>query len=103
MHIYRKFLCYSRSFRSEWCDKFPWLHYSVELDAAFCHLCMQASFEGKLLTSTKRDPSFITKGFTYWKEATTAFRKHLQSECHKEATEALISLPQSIKGSIGEI
>ncbi len=103
MHIYRKFLCYSRSFRSEWCDKFPWLHYSVELDAAFCHLCMQASFEGKFLTSTKRDPSFITKGFTYWKEATTAFRKHLQSECHKEATEALISLPQSIKGSIGEI
>lgn len=64
---------------------------------------MQASFEGKFLTSTKRDPSFITKGFTYWKEATTAFRKHQQSECHKEATEALISLPKKIKGSIGEI
>ena len=29
--------------------------------------------EGKLLASTKRDPAFISSGFTYWKEATTAF------------------------------
>ena len=62
---------------------------------------MRASHEGKFLT--KRDPSFISKGFSYWKEATTAFKKHLASECHREATEALIVLPQQIIGNIGEI
>ena len=56
----------------------------------------------KLLASTKKDPAFITKGFVYWKEATTAFQKHQSSKCHQEATEALIRLPKQIQGDIGE-
>ena len=34
---------------------------------------MRAVSEGKLLASTKRDPAFISNGYTYWKEATSAF------------------------------
>ena len=64
---------------------------------------MRASSEGKFLTSCKREPAFISKGFIYWKEATTAFKKHQSSDCHKEATEALVILPQQIKGDIGEV
>ena len=53
-----------RSFRSEWCEKYPWLHYDAEHDAAFCHLCMRTAHEGKFVASTKRDPAFISKGYT---------------------------------------
>ena len=58
-----------RSFRGEWCDTYHWLHYDVSSDSAFCHVCMVAEFERKFLASTKRDPAFISAGFTYWKEA----------------------------------
>ena len=91
-----------RSFRAEWCTSYQWLHYDVKLDAAFCYLCMTASHEGKFLASTRRDPAFVSKGFTYWKEATTAFKKHQASDCHREATEALVILPVQV-GDVGEL
>ena len=81
-----------RSFRAEWCmwgRPYVWLHYDVSSDSAFCHLCMTAAYEGKLIASTKKDPAFFTKEFTYWKEATTAFKKHEASQCHKEAANEL--------------
>ena len=86
-----------RSFRREWCDQYPWLHYDTKNDAAFCHLCMTAAHQGKFLGSKKRDPAFITKGYTYWKEATTAFKKHQASECHREANEAIVLHPKEIR------
>ncbi len=64
---------------------------------------MRASQEGKFLTSSKREPAFISKGFMYWKEATSAFKKHQVSECHREANEAVISLPKQILGHVGEL
>ena len=81
-----------RSFQVE--RSYPWLDYDVSSDSAFCHLCMTAAYEGKLIASTKKDPAFLTKGFTYWKEATTAFKKHEASQCHKEANEAFNLLPK---------
>ena len=53
-----------RSFRAEWCDAFSWLHYDVDKDAVFCYLCMHCEAE-KFLVSTKREPAFVLKGFTY--------------------------------------
>ena len=63
---------------------------------------MTAAYEGKLIASTKKDPAFLMKGFTYWKEATTAFKKHEASQCHKEANEAINLLPKQV-GDIGEM
>ena len=63
---------------------------------------MTAAYEGKLLASTKKDPAFLMKGFTYWKEATTTFKKHEASQCHKEANEAINLLPKQV-GDIGEM
>ena len=74
-----------RAFRANWCQQFPWLHYNIDRDAAFCHVCMQADNEGKFLSSSKRESSFITDGFTNWKEATCSFRSHQQSKFHLEA------------------
>ena len=82
-----------RSFRAEWCETFDWLHYNVNKDAVFCHLCMRCETEKKFLASTRRDSPFISKWFTYWKEGPKAYKKHQESECHREAVDALIILP----------
>ena len=63
---------------------------------------MTAAHEGKLKASTKKDPAFLSKGFIYWKEATTAFKKHQASQCHREANEVINLLPQQV-GDIGEL
>ena len=91
-----------RSFRAQWCEDFEWLHYDIESDCAFCHLCQTAEVEKNLLASTKKGPAFLIKGFNYWKEATTAFQKHQASMCHREATKALIHLPKQVQSDIGE-
>lgn len=57
----------------------------------------------KFLASTKRDPAFVSKGFTYWKEATIAFKKHPASDRHREATDALVLLPVQVLGDVGEL
>lgn len=91
-----------RAFRANWCQQFPWLHYNIDRDAAFCHVCMQADNEGKFLSSSKRESSFITDGFTNWKEATCSFRRHQQSKSHLEAVEAIITTPKQ-SADIGEL
>ena len=89
-----------RSLRAAWCEKYD---YDVNADAAFCYLCMRAEHEKKFLASKRREPAFITEGFTYWKEATTAFNQHQSSRTHLEAIESLVLLPSQIQGHIGEI
>ena len=37
--------------------------------------------------------AFISKGFSNWKLATSVFRHHEFSNCHKEAVEKIITLP----------
>jgi len=49
-----------RSFKARWCADFQWLHYDVKSDSAFCHLCLTAEVEKKLLASMKNDPAFLT-------------------------------------------
>ena len=99
----KKYGKYERSFRAEWCQQNSWLHYDDSLDAAFCYLCMRAEHEGKFLVSTKREPSFLSKGYTNWKEATSTFKKHQTSACHLEALEAVVTLPKQIIGEIDEV
>ena len=41
-------------------------------------------------------------GFSNWKDATSKFRKHQDSDCHKEAVERSVKLPQETK-DIGEV
>ena len=78
------------------------ISYDVSQDSAFCHVCMTAEFEKKFLASTKRDPAFITTGYTYWKEAVTAFKRDANSACHREAIETVETLPAQVQ-DIGEL
>ena len=62
---------------------------------------MTAEFE-KFLASIKKDPAFISVGFTNWKEAVAAFKRHMNNACHREAVEAIEILPKQVK-DIGEL
>ena len=90
-----------RSFRSEWCEEFEWLHYDTATDTAYCHLCLCTEADRRFLASTKRDPAFISWGYYNWKDAKVAFTKHIESACHKEAVQADKLLKQT--GDIGEM
>ena len=54
------------------------------------------------LAPCTRDPAFVSWGYTYWKEVSTAFKRHQNSDCHKEAMEAIVSLPQQAQ-DVGEL
>jgi hypothetical protein len=84
-----------RSFQSSWYDKWSWLHYIEEQDAVLCFTCAQASNHKMLQWSSNFDSSFISKGFTNWKDATVKFGLHASSKCHKEAVLKMIELPNS--------
>ncbi|XP_011402633.1 PREDICTED: zinc finger MYM-type protein 1-like [Amphimedon queenslandica] len=49
--------------------------------------------ESGQLKSSKCEDSFTTQGYSNWKNATTAFRKHDISDCHKEAID-IHTLPE---------
>ncbi|XP_041374139.1 zinc finger MYM-type protein 1-like [Gigantopelta aegis] len=63
---------------------------------AFCYVCQEAMKEGKV-SNHKADKSFITAGFCNWKDGTTKFKMQQNSDCHKEAFERHIQLPQQTK------
>ena len=80
---------FKQAFQSSWFDRFPWLHYDVVNDSAFCFTCIKAASQN-LITSSKIEQTFVTEGFRNWKKAceeNCGFYKHQQSECHLEATE----------------
>ncbi|XP_052249555.1 zinc finger MYM-type protein 1-like [Dreissena polymorpha] len=62
---------------------------------------MAAKKLGKI-GNTKVDGSFISDGFSNWKAGTEKFRKHDESECHKEAVERLVTLPATTR-DVGEM
>ena len=64
---------------------------------AFCHMYMMAEFENKFLARTKTDPAFSNTGFTSWKEAITAFKKHTNSACHLHVTETVKILSRRVQ------
>ena len=37
----------------------------------------------------------VSEGYYNWKNATAAFQKHQQSSCHREAVDAMITLPNT--------
>ena len=82
------FIGLQRLFRSEWCQKFEWLHFDVATDTAYCHLCLCVEFEKHFLSSTKRDPAFTSRGYTNWKDAKAAFTQRIGTACHREAVQS---------------
>lgn len=82
--------------------KWKWLHYQASTNTVFCHTCCKALVTKKVTVSKGNwETSFTVDGFSNWKDATRAFKKHDDSEVHKHAVEMLYVLPSTTK-DIGE-
>jgi hypothetical protein len=55
-------------FQCSWYDRYPWLHFSPDLNAVVCFKCSTANRLSLLALTTQNEPTFLTKGsagFTY--------------------------------------
>ena len=46
----------------------------------------------KKVTTGNIDECFVSSGFTNWKDATCAFKRHKVSDAHKAAIEAIVTI-----------
>ena len=90
-----------RSFQADWFLKWPWLHYREDDDTVFCYTCVKA-FKELQMSNRNAEDAFISRGFSNWKLATSVFRQHELSNCHKEAVEKIITLPATT-ADVGEM
>ena len=88
------------SCQRSWFSRWIWLHYREDKDPVFCHVCVMALKHKKMQTS-RSDPSFIYKGFNYWKDGTIRLCSHESTSFHKEAMQVVLELPKQC-ADIGE-
>ena len=74
-----------RSFQRQWFYRWSWLHYEEDLDLAFCFTCVTAYQNDLMHSSHCLEPTFISTGFSNWKDATAKLSKHEGSLCHKDS------------------
>lgn len=84
-----------RSFKAEWFQRWPWIHYSEEKDAAFCYFCLNAEKRQLFLSCTKTEKTFIADGFRNWRKATEKFNSHQAASYHREACSKLKQLQKT--------
>ena len=88
------------SCQSSWFSKWKWLHYDEDSDAVFCHPCVIVLSWNKVKWS-KGESTFVSKGYSKWRDAVMVFKNHERSDCHKSSIEAIVTLPLQCK-DIGE-
>ena len=93
---FEKKVTVNRSFQPSWYARWSWLHYLENQDAVLCLICAQASYLKKIQWSCNLDLSFISKGFSNWKDATNKFQRHAVSKTHKEAVLKMLTLSSSV-------
>ena len=88
-----------RHFQLAWFNKYPWLHYDICTDSAFCYNCLKAN-QTNALSTRKADAAFVTKGFTNWKKALTKDGFGGHELAHREATLRMVKAPAEY-GNVG--
>ena len=91
-----------RSFQPQWFQRWLWLHYDEDKDLAFCFSCIVANKNNHLHSVSNLEQTFISTGFSNWKDGTTKLMKHEASECHKVAVLKTITLPATT-GNVGKM
>ena len=79
-----------RSFQPKWKQLYSWIAYNFDKDVVLCSYCAEAEKRNYFGLSTKREPAFISKGFSNWKKALEKFQIHEGSDCHNEAEQMKI-------------
>ena len=87
-----------RSFSSQWYAPYPFVEYSIQMDAVFCYACRLFP---PVLVCTEKE--FVKTGFRNWKKIGEKLQKHAQSEFHKHSI-AMWGAYKQVKahGSIAE-
>ena len=91
-----------RSFQRQWFDRWSWLHYDEDRDLAYCFTCIVVFKNNHLLSTPCLEKTFISTGFSNWKDATAKFAKHEGSRCHKDSVLKTITLPGTTS-DVGEM
>ena len=79
-----------RSFQPKWKQLYPWIGYNFDKDVVLCSYCAETEKRNYFGLSTKREPAFISKGFSNWKKALEKTQIHEGSDCHNEAKQMKI-------------
>ena len=79
----------SHSFQAMWFNKFGWLSYGLDKDAAHCFTCCKVVKNERGVITGVTDRAFIVRGSTNWKYTTRSFSKHESSDFHKVWSTAL--------------
>ena len=90
------------SFQHQRFDRWSWLHYDEERDLSYCFTCIVAYHNNHLHSVGKLEQSFISTGFSNWKDAIAKFSKHQDSWCHQQAVLKTVTLP-STTADVGEM
>ena len=91
-HEFGKTSVVKRSFQPQWFGRWPWLHYDEDRDLAFCLVCVVA-YNSHLHSIPCLEQTFISTGFSNWKDVIAKFTKHESSQCHKESVLKTVTLP----------
>ncbi|KAK3922747.1 Zinc finger MYM-type protein 1 [Frankliniella fusca] len=79
------------NFIQHWYKDFPWLHYEAP-KGALCFTCLRADRNSLVPQCIKKEPAFVTDGVFKWKEGAKRFANHENSQYHKAAVHATLSL-----------
>ena len=79
-----------RSFQLKWKQLYPWIASNFDKDVVLCSYCAKAEKWNYFGLSTKREPAFISKGFSNLKNALEKFQIHEGSDCHNDAKQMKI-------------
>jgi len=74
-----------RCFLSSWYSKYPWLEYSVTLNAVFCYYCRHFPPHLMISQSQTEKDALTTRGYSDWKNISSMTKKHENSSSHKLA------------------
>ena len=91
-----------RYFQPQWFKRWSWLHYDEERDLAFCFTCVVAYKQKHLHAVPCLEKTFLSTGYSNWKDAVSKFTKHESSRCHQKSVLKTCTLP-STTGNIGEM
>ena len=77
---------HARTIQPSWYKHHPWISVCTSNYKVFCKICLNAKDQGLLSISTnQRSTTFVSGGFSNWKNALTKFREHESSNTHKES------------------
>jgi hypothetical protein len=102
-----------RKFKQSWLTYYPWLEFrslattaasdssATDLDtsgqgAVFCAKCSECERKNMFKFSSKKEDSFISRGFSIWKNALAKFKAHELNGCHRKA---ILKLAECSKGT----